>query len=83
MYPSSADTIGYESINDTIICSRVLFDVISENSLLVFSQSMESLNGAFLEFKIPPPLLNPVDSKYTKGNKKEDNRGEKKTITGL
>lgn len=61
------DSIGYESIDDAIlnaeaVGSSILGDVIPQNLLLVFGQSVQSLRDALKRFPLPPPALNFVPS---------------------
>ena len=77
------DAIGYESLNNAIldaehVGARILCDVIPQNLLLVFGQTLKSLHDAFMEFPLPPKVFDPIYPPSANCYQKKDNRRQEK-----
>ena len=77
------DAIGYKTCHDAILAAEhigasILHDVIPENLLLVFGQSLQSLDDAFVEFPLPPEAHDPIKPPATEGYQQKNNRGQEK-----
>lgn len=77
------DLIGYESLNDAIfnaehVGSSILGDVIPQNLLIVFGQTLQSLDDALVEFPLPQKALDPIEPPASDGYEKKNYRGQEK-----
>jgi len=77
------DAVGYETSHDAIlnaeqIGASILNDVIPQNLLLVFGQTLQSLDDALVEFPLPPESLDPIKPPTAESYQQKDNRGQKK-----
>lgn len=77
------DACGYETSHDAIlnaehIGASILHDVIPQNLLLVFGQTMQSLNDALMEIPLPPEAFNSVYPPSADCYQEKSYRGQKK-----
>lgn len=75
------DACGYKTLDDAVINSEnvalgLMRNVIPENLLFVFSQTVEAIRHAIVEFPPPPPSFNKIccfgNDSYSKKRRGED-----------
>ena len=77
------DAIGYESLDDAIFNAEhvgacLLGEVIPQNLLLVFGQTLKSLDDALVEFPLPPEALEQIHAPAPYRNQEEHQRRKEK-----